>query len=157
MLYSQTDLSFNRTRLKREAAIMVLCALAFLVLAIVAFIARIEPLCIAAALLCGSSAIFLAELRVMPLFRYDRFLTELHTGLSHETRGMLLRVGEDALYENGVLVRECILDIHAPAPKETERRFLLDAAKQIPQELVGREVTLTSHDLFVLDVTPAAV
>lgn len=149
---TEKDLAVNRARCRREIARTALAALAFFALAVVAFILRSEPLCIAAALLCGGVVIFLTELRVMPLWRYGRFLADMRGGLSHETRGTLVSVGEKPIDEHGVLMRECILDIHAPPPKETQRRFLLDAARPVPQTLVGQDVTLTSHDIYVLDI-----
>ena len=154
MLYSEQDRQVNSARARREAMIMGLCALPFLAVAIAGFIARIEPLCMAGSLLFGGVLILLFDLRVAPLLRYGRFLREIHSGLTRQTAGTLVRLGEDPVYTEGVWMRECILNIYEDMSEEGERRFLLDCSKSIPPELIGQDVALTSHGSAVLGVAP---
>ena len=141
-------------RAKHEAMRMGLCALPFLVVAVIGFIVRVEPLCMAGSLLCGGVIILLFDLRVAPVLRYGRFLREISTGLTRRTAGTIVRLGEDPIYEEGVWMRECILNIYEDMSEEGERRFLLDCSKTFPEELIGQDVALTSHGNAVLDVAP---
>lgn len=152
MLYSEEDTARNGGRIKEEMLRMALCALPFAVVAIVAFVLRVEALCMAACFLFGAVVLLLLDLRVMPLVRYGRFLKEIASGLTHRTAGTLVRVSEDSVYEEGVFMRECILNVYEDQSPEGERRFLLDCAKEIPAELIGRDVALTSHGNAVLNI-----
>lgn len=154
MLYSQEDRQVNSARAKREALFMLLCALPFLLVAALGFAMRIEPLCMAGALLFGGTLILLFDLRVAPVLRYGRFLREISTGLTRRTAGTLVRLGEDPIYTDGVWMRECIINIYEDQSEEGERRFLLDCSKEIPAELLGKDVALTSHGNAVVDVAP---
>ncbi len=154
MLYAETDILQNKARMKREARRAALLALPMLALAIAGFLIRSQPLCLAGALLCGGVLIFLGDLRVAPLWRYGKFLREITGGLSHKTAGTLVRLGEEPVFEDGVWMRECILNIYEDQSEEGERRFLLDCAKTLPDGLLGRDVALTSHGNAVLGVEP---
>ena len=152
MLYSEKDRQDNSARMKKEFCVVALCALPFLTLAVAAFLLRIELLCMAACLLMGGVVIFMTDMRVMPVWRYGRFLKNIREGLTRRTAGTLVRIGEDALYTDGVWMRELILNIYEDQSPDGERRFLLDCAKSVPGELMGRDVALTSHGNAVLDV-----
>ena len=152
MLYSEKDRELNSARMKREVLRIALIALAPLTLAVVAFVLRIEWLCMTGVLLTGGAIIFLSDMLVMPLWRYGRFLREITSGLTRRTAGTLVRVGEDPVYTDGVWMHECILNVYEDLSEDGERRFLLDSAKSIPQGLLGRDVVLTSHGNAVLGV-----
>ena len=152
MLYSEQDRALNGVRMKRELGKIALCALAPLALTVAAFLLRVEWLCMVGCMLTGGVIIFLIDLLVMPLWRYDRFLREITSGLTRRTAGTLVRIGEDKIYTDGVFMRECILNIYEDLSEDGERRFLLDSAKSVPGDLIGRDVVLTSHGNTVLDV-----
>ena len=152
MLYSEQDSALNSARMKREMGKIALCALAPLALTVAAFFLRVEWLCMIGCMLTGGVLIFLIDLSVMPLWRYGRFLREITSGLTRRTAGTLVRIGEDMMYTDGVWMRECILNIYEDLSEDGERRFLLDSAKSVPGELIGRDVVLTSHGNTVLDV-----
>ena len=154
MFYSEEDKKTNGVRAKREALLVLLCALPFLAVAAAGFVLRIEPLCMAGAILWGGVMILLFDLRLLPVLRYGRFLREISTGLTRRTAGTIVRLGEDPIYEEGVWMRECILNIYEDMSEEGERRFLLDCSKTFPEELIGQDVALTSHGNAVLDVAP---
>ena len=59
MMYTQLDIEQNRKKTGRELCFMLLAALPFAALAVAAFCARIEPLCMAAVILCGGVMILL--------------------------------------------------------------------------------------------------
>lgn len=152
MLYDEGDLARNAARLKKEELRLALFAVPAAAAAVAAFFLRVEWLCMAAVFFCGAALILLLDLRVMPLVRYGRFLRDAARGLTRRTAGTLVRVGEDRVYEEGVWMRECILNVYEDQSPEGERRFLLDCAKEIPSELIGRDVALTSHGSAVMDV-----
>ena len=152
MIYSEQDRALNGVRMKRELGKIALCALAPLALTVAAFLLRIEWLCMVGCMLTGGVIIFLIDLLVMPLWRYDRFLREITSGLTRRTAGTLVRIGEDKIYTDGVFMRECILNIYEDLSEDGERRFLLDSAKSVSGDLIGRDVVLTSHGNTVLDV-----
>ena len=154
MFYDQEDRQVNSARAKREALYMLLCALPFLLVAAVGFVMRIEPLCMAGVLLFGGTLILLFDLRLAPILRYGRYLREISSGMTRRTAGTLVRLGEDPIYTDGVWMRECIINIYEDQSEEGERRFLLDCSKEIPEELLGKDVALTSHGSAVLGVAP---
>ena len=154
MFYSEQDRQVNSARARREAMVMLLCALPFLAVAAAGFILRIEPLCMVGSILFGGVLILLFDLRVAPILRYGRFLREISSGLSRKTAGTLVRLGDDPIYTEGVWMRECILNIYEDMSEEGERRFLLDCSKSVPPELIGQDVALTSHGNAVLGVAP---
>ena len=152
MLYSSKDRKDNSDRMKREAGQLALWMLPPFALAVAAFVLRIEWLCMAGCMVTGGVFILLMDLRIMPLWRYGRFLREISSGLTRRTAGTLVSVGEDTVYSDGVNMREFILNVYEDQSPEGERRFLLDCAKSVPEELIGRDVVLTSHGNAVLGV-----
>ena len=153
-MYSEQDALINKGRIKKEAARMLLCMLPFLAVAAAAFLMRIEVLCIVAAIAAFSLMVFLWDLRIGPLVRYGAFLKEIHSGLTRETVGTLVRVGADPVYQDGVYSREIFINIYEEMTEEGERRFLLDSTKSLDDALMGQDVVITSHGSFVLDIKP---
>ena len=144
-LYAQADFDANKLDKQRETRFTLLCALPFLAAAVAAFVLRVEWLCIAGAFLCGAIIILRYELRIGPAIHYGRFLREMHSGLTKKTLGTLVRVSGDLTYEDGVNFREVIINIYEDMDEEGERRFLLDAKKEMPAEWLGCDVVLTSY------------
>ena len=153
-LYDQTDFDANRRERRRQIRRALMLALPFFALAIAAFVLRIELLCIAGFVIAGSILIFLYDLRIKPVLRYGRYLTEAHSGLTRQTVGALVRIGSDPVYQDGVNFYEVILNIYEDMAEEGERRFLLDVNKEIPRDWIGQDVVVTSHGSFLLDVAP---
>ena len=153
-LYAQTDFDANRQEKRRQITRALALALPFFVIAAAAFGLRIELLCIAGLVIAGAILIFLYDLRIKPALRYGRYLAEAHSGLSRQTVGALVRIGSDPVYTDGVWFYELILNVYEDLSEEGERRFLLDCAKAVPPEQMNRDVALTSHGNFVLDVAP---
>ena len=156
MMYTQLDIEQNRKKTGRELCFMLLAALPFAALAVAAFCARIEPLCMAAVILCGGVMILLWDLFVSPCLRYARYLSDVTSGLTRRTAGTVVRLGEDRVFRDGVWFNELILNIYEDLSEEGERRFLLDCCKPRPDELVGSDVALTSHGSFALAIEPLA-
>ena len=153
-LYAQTDFDANRQEKRRQITRALALALPFFAIAAAAFGLRIELLCIAGLVIAGAILIFLYDLRIKPALRYGRYLAEAHSGLSRQTVGALVRIGSDPVYQDGVNFYEVILNIYEDMAEEGERRFLLDAKKDIPQDWIGQDVVVTSHGSFLLDVAP---
>ena len=153
-MYTESDTTSNRNQRNRELLRMLLCALPGLIAGVAGAAIRKQILCIAGFIVGLGVVIFLGDLKVMPVLRYGRFLKEIHSGLSHKTAGALVRIGSDPVFSDGVWFYELILNVYEDLSEEGERRFLLDCAKQVPPELMNRDVALTSHGNFVLDVEP---
>ena len=151
-MYGQADFEQNGASVRRETMRMLLAGMPFLALAAVGFALRMELLCMAGCILCGAVWVFLWDWRVSPARRYGRFLREVTSGMTSTTAGMLMRVSEDRVFQDGVWFYELVLNIYEDLSEEGERRFLLDCAKQVPPELMNQDVALTSHGNFVLDV-----
>ncbi|MBR5301458.1 MAG: hypothetical protein IKU38_01315 [Clostridia bacterium] len=149
--YDQTDFDITKKE-KRSAIRLALTAmLPFLAAAVAGFALRIEPICTAGCFLAGAALIFLYDLRVKPAVRYDAFLAEAHSGLTRQTGGALVRIGCDPVYQDGVDFYEIILNIYEDLDEEGERRFLLDAKKEIPADWLHRDVIVTSHGSYLLE------
>ena len=69
---------------------------------------------------------------------------------------MLMRIGEERVYQDGVWLYELILNVYEDLSEEGERRFLLDCQKPRPDALIGSDVALTSHGSFALAIEPLA-
>jgi len=150
-LYAQADFDANKAERRREIRFALAAALPFLAAAIAAFVLRVEWLCAAGCVLCGAALIFCYDLRIGPVIHYGRFLAEMHSGLTKQTLGTLVRVSEDLVYQDHVFSREIFINIYEDMDEEGERRFLLDREKTLPDEWLGQDVVITSHGSFVLE------
>ena len=153
-MYSEKDFDVNRARLRRQWQITGLLELPFLCMLIAGFAIRMEPLAIAGAVLAGAALVFMWDLRIAPLWRYKRYLKEIHSGLSRRTAGALVRIDPDPVYKEGVWLRELYINIYEDLSEEGERRFLLDCAKEVDSALLDCDVVVTSHGNYVLNVEP---
>lgn len=151
-MYSKADFDRNRQQRSRMLGLLLLCAMPGFVLAIAGLAMRIEPLCSGGLLLACAVIIFLYDLKLKPVLRYGGYLKEIHSGLSRVTAGTAVRIGQDPVYVDGVWFYELILNVYEDLSEEGERRFLLDCTKEAPEGIVGRDVALTSHGNYVLDV-----
>ena len=106
--YDQMDLAASKK--ERSAAITrtLLLMLPFLAAAVAGFVLRIEPLCTMGCILAGAVAIFLYDLRVKPAVHYHAYLAEAHSGLTRQTVGALVKIGQDPVYQDGVNFYEII-------------------------------------------------
>ena len=151
-MYTQTDTDNNVRQRNRTLLMMALWCLPGLVIGMVGAWQRIEWLCIAGFVLCGAAAIFQFDLKLQPVLRYGKFLREIRTGLSHRTAGTLLKTGRDRVYTDGVWFYEVILNVYEDLSEEGERRFLLDCAKSIDENLLNQDVVIESQGNVVLSV-----
>lgn len=151
-MYSQVDFDRNKAQRGKMLVLMLLCGLPGLAAGVAGFALRIEPLCSLGLLVCGAALIFLYDLKLKPILRYGRYLCDVTSGLQRTTAGRLVRAGGDPVYQDGVWLYEMILNVYEDLSEEGERRFLFDCTKEIPVHLIGRDVALTSHGNFVLDV-----
>ena len=152
MMYTQLDIEQNRKKTGRELCFTLLAALPFAALAVAAFWMRREVLCMAAVVLCGGVIILLWDLFVSPCRRYGRYLSEVTSGLTRRTAGTVVRLGEDRVFRDGVWFNELILNIYEDLSEEGEQRYLYDCAKERPEAFIGKDVALTSHGNYVLDL-----
>lgn len=151
-MYSTADFEKNKAQKKQMLIRMLLFALPGFIMAAAGLIARIEPVCTAGLIIACAVMIFFYDLKVKPVLRYGKYLREIHSGLSRKTAGTLVRIGADPVYTDGVWLTEIILNVYEDMSEEGERRFLLDATKPAPQEMLGDDVALTSHGNYVLDI-----
>ncbi|MBQ8093768.1 MAG: hypothetical protein IJ242_09360 [Clostridia bacterium] len=157
MLYSENDVVRNKERTRRETAVLILGAIPFLIVLIAGFATRTRWVASTGCFLLLGELIFLFDMRVAPLLRYNRFLEDLQEGLSHDTRGVLVRIGEDPVFNEGVYFREIILNIYKDRAEDGERRFLLDTGKEMPAFQVGDYVVIHSHGTYILDISPLEI
>ena len=154
MFYTEKKLEDNQICLRREIIKMLLAALPFLAVCVAGFAARNQTVCTIGLVLACAAVIFVGDLFVAPVVRYGKFLRDLFSGLTRKTAGTLVRVGEDDIYENGVIFHEMIVNIYEDMTPEGERRFLIEPAMPLDTALIGRDVVVTSHDKVVLAVEP---
>ena len=150
-LYDQMDLDKSKKERSNAFMLCALCALPFLAAAIAAFALRIEWLCAFGCFMTGAVLIFLYDLRVKHAVQYCRHLAEVHSGLTRQTGGALVRIGADPVYQEGLNFYEIIINIYEDMAEEGERRFLLDSAKEIPADWLNHDVIITSPGNFVLE------
>lgn len=151
-MYDQQDVVNNRRMIRKETWFMLLCMVPFMVTAAAAFILRIEPLCIAGVGLTAAVVIFLWDLKLGPHLRYRSFLEEITTGMTRQTVGELVRICPDPVYQDGVYSREIFINIYEDLSEEGERRFLLDCVKDIDESFMGKDIVVTSHGSYAVDI-----
>ena len=154
MYYQEQDHQVVEKQIKKEEGIMALSAIPGLLLLVAGFLVRNRIMAMCGLFLFLAVLIFLYGMRLGPLLHYRKFLEEISEGLSHDTRGVLVRIGEDPVFENGVDFKEIILNIYKDQAEDGERRFLLDQQKKMPDFPMGSLVTLKSHGVYVLDISP---
>lgn len=152
--YTQADFDRSAQEKKTQIRRALMLMTPFVLLGAAAFVLRSEPLCIAGFVIAGAILIFLYDLRIKPARGYCAFLAEAHSGLTKQTVGALVRIGCDPVYQDGVNFYEVILNIYEDMDEEGERRFLLDAKKEIPQDWLGRDVVAISHGSCLLELAP---
>ncbi len=152
MLYTDDDFARADIAVRREAVLLFAFTLPFFACAVIALCLRSQIFCCIFTILLSFSAIFLLDTRLIPVLRYRSWIREAQSGLSHETAGVLMSIGSEDVWENGMRLRELILNIYSDLAEEGERRFLLDAAKKVPEEFLGRVVVVKSHDTSILGV-----
>lgn len=153
-LYSQADFDQNKKNVRGAVRRMLLCALPFLAAAVAGFVLRIQPLCTAGCLLGGGVMILIYDTKILPERRYSRHLAEIHSGLTRKTVGMFVRMGEDIVHDIDLQFYEVILNIYEDMDEEGERRFLLDEKKTISREWIGKDVVVTHHGSYILEIAP---
>lgn len=151
-LYTQADFNQSKQEKKRQLTRALLMMLPFAAIGAAGFALRMEALCIAGFIVAGAIAIFLYDLRIKPALRYDRYLAEVHSGLTKQTVGALVRIGSGRVYQDGINFYEVILNIYEDMAEEGERRFLLDERKEIPREWLNHDVTALSHGGYLLEI-----
>lgn len=150
MFYQAEDCEKNRRKVKHEVKMMLLCVLPCLALGAAGFAVRNEILAIIGFAAACALVIFLWDLRLMPVIRYGRYLDEIMGGLCHDTVGCVMSFGKEPVYESGVNFREMIINVYEDLSVEGERRFLLEYTREVPEELIGQNVKVTSHGNYVM-------
>lgn len=154
-LYAESDFVQSQKTVRAATVRMLLCALPFVIGAVVGLVVRSQALCTACCILAGALVIFLYDLKVMPARRYRAHLSEIHSGLRRETVGALIRIDADPVHDIGLIFKEVTLNIYEDMDEEGERRFLLDISKTIPQEWIGSDVMVIHHGRYILEILPA--
>lgn len=141
-LYSEQDLVLVSAQLKKRlAAIFAVCAV-LLAGFVWSFVARIEPLSIALAILAGVVLIFGLEMFCRPLHAYRKLVdTALH-GRSHEALLTYDRTEEDLSLVEGVSCRSLIFLGDPDKHGTREQLFYWDRLKEVPAFETGRPVRL---------------
>ena len=77
--------------------------------------------------------------------------------MQHDTRGVLIRIGDSPVFTEGVYFREILINIYKDRGEDGERRFLLDWRKPVPEFAVGDYVVVHSHGVYVLGISPLEI
>lgn len=153
-MYDESDIKRNRLMLRKESLRLAFFVLPGIVAIAVGFARRWLWLAVLGAILIGWTLIFLLEMKLLPAVRYDRFLRAMQSGLRRKTAGMLVHVEDDLSYEDGLWMRRVLINVHEDGGPEGERLFFLDAAKPVPEALMGKDVILTSFDRYIVEISP---
>lgn len=153
-LYDQDAIVASRKAVKSCVLRMLLFALPFLAVAAAGLIVRNQVLCTVGCILAGACMVLMIDTKIMPAVRYKAHLEEIHAGLTRQTVGALVRIGADPVHDIGLNFTEIILNIYEDMDEEGERRFLLDAKKPQVDEWLGRDVVVTHHGSYVLEICP---
>lgn len=154
MLYQESDYTNNQAEIRRERRLFYLLAIPGLVLCVIGFVIRNQILASLGLFLMLAEMIYMYDMRLGPLKRYRTFLGEIREGLSHDTRGVLIRVGQEPVFTEGVYFREYLINIYKDRAEDGERRFLLDWKKPVPEFAPGDYVVVHSHGVYVLGISP---
>ena len=151
-MYDERDMQRASARVRAGMRRLLLMMAPFLAVAVAGFVLRIKPMCMAGAVIASFIMIFQADTRLSPAMRYRKWLSDALQGRRHDTAGMLMRLAQEETIDDGLRFRELIINIYADLSEEGERRFLLDASKDIPGEYIGQVVVVRSYDHYVMDL-----
>ena len=154
MLYQESDYTENLAEIRRERMMLYLLAIPGLVLCVAGFVIRNQIMASVGLFLMIAEMIYTYDMRLGPLKRYKAYLGEIREGLSHDTRGVVMRIGEEPVFTEGVFFREYLINIYKDRAEDGERRFLLDWQKPVPEFVVGDYVVIHSHGVYVLGISP---
>ncbi|MBQ9010891.1 MAG: hypothetical protein IJ088_16410 [Clostridia bacterium] len=157
MLYQESDYAENQAAIRRERRIFYLLAIPGLLLCVAGFVIRNQILATVGLFLMFAEMIYVYDMRLGPLKKYRTFLEEIRKGMQHDTRGVLIRIGDSPVFTEGVYFREILINIYLDRGEDGERRFLLDWRKPVPEFAVGDYVVVHSHGVYVLGISPLEI
>ncbi|MDL2206025.1 hypothetical protein LJC33_03805 [Eubacteriales bacterium OttesenSCG-928-N13] len=152
-MYTTQDINRALTeRNKRIVLAAVMMALAILCIVIGALI-RNKPLMMIGPSVFGCLFYFLWEFKAMPYARYARYLSDINTGLSHETEARFVSMSEQPRLNNGVMYYDFIVSVGSEP--EDERLFYFDADKPKPSIPEGENLSITSFGNYITNLETA--
>lgn len=146
-MYTERDLQDASRRVKKCAVLMAAVLAVLLAAYVLALVKRLYGVSIAVALLMLIWTLFLGDLQLMPLKRYERFLRELDSGLRRQAECEILALEEEDQVQDGARVRA----LHVRLCDGGSRIFYLNASKVDFLPETGGHCILVSCGRHVVD------
>lgn len=146
-LYDESDRE-RTSRALRKGWIALLCALIPTLAGLVALmILRQKYPAIIVTVVGAWICYYIIMNKMMPWFRYRRFLRDMDEGLSRVTDGWFVSLSESPRMADGVSVHDFVLRVGDE--EEDERLFLWDDDKALPEINEGEPIHVVSFSNFV--------
>lgn len=149
-LYGESDKVRTATAL-RKSLIALLCVLVPTIGVLIAtLILRNKYVGIGVTIVGAWVCYYIIMQKMMPWFRYKRFLKDMDEGLSRATDGWFVSLSESPRLSDGVAVHDFVLRVGDE--EEDERLFLWDDDKELPTLNAGDPVHIVSFSNFVKEL-----
>ncbi len=147
-LYHDEDMQNTKTKL-RNRFITALVILAVVVAALVVLLwFRLRFVAIAATIVGIAILFFYCSMKLMPWYRYQRYLKDMNEGLRRVTQAWMVSISDSSRAQDGVMCRDFL--VRVDESEEGERLFFWDEDKTFPAIAQGQMLTITSYGNFVL-------
>ena len=152
-MYTEQDLINITNQIKKRWLLLAIPCTVLLAGVVVSLVVRLEWLTSLLTILIGAALIFVYDLAIKPLRRYQQFLRNALHGRTRETDCYYQSITLDAEPVDGVLCRMITVTDHTDEGKPYERIFYWDVEREFPQLEVDQKLHVVFHDRSVVSLT----
>ena len=147
-MYNQTDMKEARRSLNRCRGLLALVLAPLLAVYVLGIVKARQGLMLAVLLAGFAGAIFICDLRLLPVQRYVRFLKEMERGLRRSMDCFLESMDEEEQMQDGVRVHA----LHVRLAEDGDSRILyVNAAKAYMLPAMNTKVRITGYGRHVVN------
>lgn len=150
-LYTEQDFINTRKAYRlRIVGLLAILAVTFALMGIFVSVVRNQIAVIAVTLVGFLLAYSFLTIKLMPWFRYWRYMLDLRSGRSRETDAWFVSCSDGKKLSDGVEFHEFI--VRVGDGEEDERLFYWDGDKERPQLTEGQKVHIRSFGNYILEL-----
>ena len=147
-LYHDKDIQETNSKLRNRfiTALVMLTVVVTTMVILLWF--RLRFVAIGVTVLGAAILFFYSSVKLMPWYRYRRYLKDMGEGLRRVTQAQMVSVSDSSRAQDGVMCRDFL--VRVDESEEGERLFFWDEDKPLPTIGQGQTLTITSYGNFVL-------
>ena len=150
LYFDQDFINTRKTYRLRIVGLLAILAVTFALMGIFVSVARNQIAVIVVTVVGLILAYAYLTIKLMPWFRYQRYMNDLRSGRSRETDGWFVSCSDGMKLSDGVEFHEFI--VRVGDGEEDERLFYWDGDKQLPQLTEGQQVHIRSFGNYILEL-----